>query len=107
VSAPAAEVANDEAVRVTSGAARLTERRPGWFWEIDLNRLDLKSTTDCVLGQLWDSYDEGVDALSFDWPDDDRHHGFDAYADDYTPHAFSRLRQEWIRVILELRAANP
>lgn len=111
MSAPAAEVANDEAVRVTSGAARLTERRPGWFWEIDLNRLDLKSTCQCVLGQLWGgetgSYSRAVEELGFNAYGDDRNHGFDLLSGDYTSNAFDKLQDEWVRVITELRAANP
>jgi hypothetical protein len=41
-------------VSVAAGAALLDEKRPGWFHLIDLERLHLSSTEQCVLGQLFD-----------------------------------------------------
>lgn len=38
--------------RIERGATLLDEREPGWEQRIDLDRLDMSSTCDCVLGQL-------------------------------------------------------
>jgi hypothetical protein len=37
---------------VERGAALLDERLPGWYEKIDLDKLDLASCENCVLGQL-------------------------------------------------------
>lgn len=42
----------DYAARVAKGAALLDEQRPGWVDEIDLDTLDIRSTSDCVTAQL-------------------------------------------------------
>ena len=38
--------------RVEAGAALLDEKLPGWWREIDLEKLNLASRCNCVLGQL-------------------------------------------------------
>lgn len=38
--------------RVKRGAALLDQKLPGWFVEIDLEKLNLASDCQCVLGQL-------------------------------------------------------
>lgn len=45
------------------GAALLDERLPGWRAEIDVDRLDLGNTCNCVLGELFGSYDRGLKML--------------------------------------------
>jgi hypothetical protein len=52
------------AERVAAGAALLDERVPGWHDAIDVDRLDIDSPTQCVLGQLYGDYLAGEDALS-------------------------------------------
>jgi hypothetical protein len=47
------------AERVERGAALLDERRPGWWDEVDVGRLDIDHCQLCVLGQLWGEYDDG------------------------------------------------
>jgi hypothetical protein len=44
---------------VENGAALLDERLPGWANEIDAEELDLERSCNCVLGQLFGSYDKG------------------------------------------------
>lgn len=49
------------AERVRNGAAFLDRELPGWHQDIDLDRLELSSSCDCVLGQLWgDCYEDAV-----------------------------------------------
>src|SRR4051794_1029479 len=42
---------------VRRAARKLDEIRPGWHNEISLDRLDLASYEECVLGQLYGRYD--------------------------------------------------
>jgi hypothetical protein len=52
-------VSDELAERVERGAARLDERRPGWWDEVDVGRLLLEDECRCVLGQLWGWYPDG------------------------------------------------
>lgn len=49
-------------VRVARGVALLDEKRPGWRDRIDLDALDMRSSRDCVLGQLYADHED------VDWP---------------------------------------
>lgn len=49
--------------RVEAGMDFLDERRPGWMPRIDLDRLNISSSLDCVLGQLGGNYYEVLDAF--------------------------------------------
>jgi hypothetical protein len=51
-------------------AALLNEKRPGWRDELDIERIDFYSLTNCVLGQLYGDYSLGVEALEPDFVDD-------------------------------------
>jgi hypothetical protein len=51
-------------VRVKEGMRLLDERGPERWWErIDLDTLDVASSCNCVLGQTYGGYGDGVDAL--------------------------------------------
>ena len=50
----------DYSDRVREGAALLDERRPGWRGAIDVERLDLGSCFNCVLGQLYGQFGYGM-----------------------------------------------
>lgn len=43
-------------VRVAAGAVWLDEHQPGWFWRVDLGRLDVRRTCRCLLAQLFGDY---------------------------------------------------
>lgn len=53
--------------RVARGAALLDEREPGWHQRINLERLWMRMTCDCILGQL---YDPGQDDVKSEYQDD-------------------------------------
>ena len=55
--------------RVARGAELLDSIRPGWRKEVDLDRLDLSSCHECVLGQLFGGYTYGEDELQRAVPD--------------------------------------
>lgn len=96
--------------RIERGAALLDERRPGWEAEIDLDRLNLASSTDCVLGQLWGSrewvgYTRGLKVLrlgDYNYTPNAKLHGFtlglDSNAVDYR-----RLTYLWHDLIVSRR----
>lgn len=47
--------------RVARGVALLDEKLPGWDRRIDLDKLDLASPCNCVLGQTWDEQSDDPD----------------------------------------------
>lgn len=49
--------------RVARGAEYLDEVRPDWWRSVNLERLDLVSGDDCILGQIWDDYGYAVELL--------------------------------------------
>ncbi len=58
------EMRKDAIRGVTSGAAILDAQMPGWERGVDLGTLDIRSTCNCVLGQLFNgSYVDGVREL--------------------------------------------
>jgi hypothetical protein len=61
--------------RVARGMALLDQRRPGWHRNINLDRLDIASYTNCALGQTYGSYGHGRERLGF-YGNDSRDHGF-------------------------------
>ena len=99
--------------RVARGVALLDKTLADWDERIDLDRLDLRSTCNCVLGQEFanhpdvrggdcQSYDVGLEALLGDERDINRaarEHGFDSgYGASHAP-----LTAEWKRVIAARR----
>ena len=49
--------------RATRGAELLDEKRPGWAAAIDRKRLDMGSVCNCVLGQLYKDFSDGLNAI--------------------------------------------
>lgn len=81
------ETAVDE--RVRRGAAYLDEHGPDqWRDHIDLDRLDIGDGCDCVLGQLYGSFADGVGELSIGW--DGRDLGFFGHESDDLTEAWRR-----------------
>jgi hypothetical protein len=116
--------------RVAQGVALLDEKLPGWVNRIDLDKLDLASTCDCILGQEFkghpdvDMEDDGNDegwptaspfdigvrelfvAAQFTNPEHAaRSHGFNASSPSL-PGEFAALTAGWKRVVLARRAVT-
>jgi len=53
-----AHVVNEAQAAVDKGAALLDRRRPNWFTQINCKTLDLSCGCDCVVGQLYGSYND-------------------------------------------------
>ncbi len=54
--------------RAAAGATFLDEKRPDWFTLIDIEDLDIASSTRCICGQLYGQYQEGLLALNVEHP---------------------------------------
>jgi hypothetical protein len=85
---------------VAEGVAKLDLHNEGWWANIDLDTLDLRSSTNCILGQLYGNFGDGRDALEIQFGCGDLY-GFDSYQDNW-----ERLNFLWSELISERRAAN-
>lgn len=85
--------------RVAAGAALLDRERPGWWEEVDTERLRMASCWRCILGQLCGYFYDGVRQL---FGDEGRQlsldHGF------YEPYRIHDLDRLWLAAIAERRA---
>lgn len=96
------------AERAARGAKLLDERRPLWFEEIDLGRLDMESTCDCVLGQVFTGgYLIGLEMLEIGTDEPD--YGFDlrGKGEQFSSYAWGELRECWVREIKKRRKETP
>ena len=76
------------------GALFLDERCPNWFSKIDIKTLDLGSCEQCVLGQLFGSYADGLAMLYSDsGVRDDAEFGF--ATDEIDGDEYPRLSTAW------------
>ncbi|QFG25422.1 hypothetical protein [Actinomadura sp. WMMB 499] len=71
--------------RAERGAELLDKARPGWEKEVNLYRLDMMRTDDCVIGQLFGDWGNGLLKLGLNG-DGSAEHGFNLgdLAGDYT-----------------------
>jgi hypothetical protein len=99
------------AERVDAGWTLLGEERPGWQQEVRLDVLDLQWTDECVLGQVYGSYDAGFDLLGLS-AEDAVDLGFAARVGISVTHAerewcegqYAELTAEWRRRLTEAAA---
>lgn len=91
---------NRFAEQVARGMALLDERGPtNWRKRINLNTLDVSTGEDCILGQVYGWYPDGLDALGIrDWDEVPANLGFRVMfvADAHTMNsAYAELTQTW------------
>lgn len=91
--------------RVATGTTLLDRHWPGWAALIDLDRLDIQSPRDCVLGQLYGHYRQACAQLLDRVGACEFAHGFELHPDrDYTtrtgPEMFADLTEAWCIAIL-------
>jgi hypothetical protein len=86
--------------RVTRGARVLDEVCPGWVKRIDLAVLDIASCLDCVLGQLYGTFDDGAMVVE-DFSVGLARLGFDV---EIGTHDVAALNQAWRAEIARRRA---
>lgn len=58
-------------INIRAGMALLDSRNPGWKFKLDLETLDFKCSKNCVLGQVYCGYTNGVGKLGLDWRNDE------------------------------------
>jgi hypothetical protein len=83
------------------GAMLLDGEKPGWDRLIYINRLDMSSTVNDILGQLYGDYDAGLAELRIDGTT----YGFSGRGGEY-----QALTEEWCRLVtdrLERRRGTP
>ena len=51
---------------IKNGIKLLNKKYPGWQEKIDIDTLNLKSCTECILGQLYSDFDNGRDHLGIE-----------------------------------------
>ena len=95
---------------VERGAALLDERKPGWDRKVDLEKLDLYSPCNCVLGQVYGDrlshydgygYNRGLRLLELHYQGS-KLHGFTAMPNGY----HGNLTAAWRRLIEKRRGAG-
>lgn len=86
--------------RAQRGAQLLSIHRPGWEQEIELDILYMGSCVNCVLGQLYHSYEHGVEELNLQ--EQEAYFGFDV-DDDIT---YRDLDKSWTKILTKF-LANP
>jgi hypothetical protein len=74
--------------KVRAGATVLDRTSPGWFRVVSLGRLDIKSLKNCVLGQVYGDYMDGLMVVF------GRMHQQEA-----TDHGFDALGSEAARIV--------
>jgi hypothetical protein len=95
--------------RINKGAALLDRKCPNWHEEIDLSRLDLSCTENCILGQLYGGFTTGVRQVlwrPFFWPQlKPADFGFMALCKTGrdTDLEFSLLKERWTELVLSRR----
>ncbi|MDP9870346.1 MULTISPECIES: hypothetical protein [Streptosporangium] len=58
--------------QVAAGAAEMDNRLPDWWTGIDRVSLDLGNSYDCVLGQLFDEFEIGLELLGLNLGESER-----------------------------------
>lgn len=83
---------------VTAGVTILDYHDPEWYEKIDLERLDMQSIENDILGQLFGGYFAGLDKLGIPrYTTDDTKCGFDAPKDFADEEHYLILTDEWTK----------
>lgn len=110
---------------VQKGIEKLNVSKPGWAKLIDIQHLDMRDTTFCVLGQTYDSYYTGrdrvfgvgrsqLDSYLAGCTDADNveatEHGFwlpsESQAPEELANAYDELTATWKKAVRKLQARN-
>lgn len=89
--------------RVRRGARLLDQKVKNWHKRIDIDRINLRCSTDCILGQIFGWYFSGRTHLKLF--EKTNSHGFSA-AWSEGDHSNVRLRDAWIHAINRRIAKN-
>lgn len=89
---------------VNRGAKLLDEKRPTWFKEINLHKLDLMIGGHCILGQLYGGTSKGMSRLGLFTQVDLFVHGFSLFSYGRLDYNWGTLTEAWKRDILSSRS---
>lgn len=89
--------------RVKKGARLLDEHMPGWVEKIIPGRLDLASTSYCILGQTFSSFTKGMTVLGVEKSTEK--YGFDLEASD-PDDGWEILDKAWIKEIKKRKRSS-
>jgi hypothetical protein len=90
------------ALRVASGAIYLDSKMPDWHERINVSQLDMHSTSNCVLGQLFGGYWNGLKAvgISTDAKDETAADlGFDYYGLKPIENQAQLMTEAWAKIV--------
>lgn len=97
-------LAEPVSTRVARGAALLDELRPEWYDAVDVERLDMSHSLNCVLGQLYVTYEAGTQTIGLRTVGDRTLHGFTTLLYGATIGEWAELTKAWRAEIEERRA---
>ena len=88
---------------VMRGAKLLDEKSPGWHRRINLHALDLNDCQECILGQVYGEYANGLETLfAGDQKYFSRYHfGFSSTYTGGKDRGMRRLTAAWMRLIVK------
>lgn len=92
--------------RATVGAMFLDQVVPGWADIVSPDTLALDTACDCVLGQLYGTYHDGLRTLALDGEDEAARLGFTADGRGPTRAGFGELAVVWRELIMARRAGQ-
>lgn len=91
----------DVIANIPDGYALIESRKPGWVFDVDTTRLDMRNPSKCILGQLYGSYLDGRDDLGIPCGNGE-HYGLDCnYA---VGNDWNLLTEAWVDFIKAKRA---
>jgi hypothetical protein len=98
--------------RVGRGAELLDRRIPAWAWEIDVKRLNLAYTEECILGQVYGHYEDGCHDLGITTGRQSCRHGFvgsliGRFIRPLCRLEYTCLQDAWVAAIRERTACPP
>lgn len=87
--------------QIKRGVALLDEARPGWREYVAVERLDVARADQCVLGQVFGSYQAGAYILGLSSTVAKAGHGFTVGSSGTTPYhqQYAVLTAEWVQEI--------
>jgi hypothetical protein len=100
--------------RIEKGMALLDNIAPDWHWRIRPRILDIQDCDDCVLGQLFGGYTEGMDVVCLETMKEGYDHGFMDWTGRWFPAWMwdrnwmpswcgAKLSREWRKAIMARR----
>lgn len=95
--------------RMRKGVKLLNEQAPGWHRKVKISTLDLSSNDNCILGQVFGEYTNGLELLDINSNDETRNgpaHGFSLCSEEWTNERIADMTEWWKKQIRAKRKGN-